>query len=71
MLAGPGERERDRYEKKDRKQRKQAGEGYLLFMKPPHVAWQLEGISHSPSLAQQLPKLMTLRITANGAWFLH
>lgn len=31
MLAGPVERERDGEEKKDRKQRQKAEEGFLLF----------------------------------------
>lgn len=69
MSCAPGEREKDGEEKKDRKQRQKEGEGFFFFALyvAPRVAWQLEGISHSLSLSQQLPKLMTLRITANGA----
>lgn len=68
MSCAPGEREKDGEEKKDRKQRQKEGEGFFFALYvAPRVAWQLEGISHSLSLSQQLPKLMTLRITANGA----
>lgn len=39
----------------------------LLFMQPHHVAWLLEGISHSSALSQQHQQIMTLHIITNGA----
>lgn len=61
------ERRMERRRKTESRDRKKERDFFFALYVAPRVAWQLEGISHSLSLSQQLPKLMTLRITANGA----
>lgn len=68
MSCAPGERvEGWRGEERQKAETERRRGIFFALYVAPRVAWQLEGISHSLSLSQQLPKLMTLRITANGA----
>lgn len=80
MLCSLGEGKRNRIaeekqtakNKNKKKKQKESWRGNSCSLCcPPHVAWQLEGISLSHSLSQQLLKLTTSRIIANGAGFVH
>lgn len=55
-------------DRKKREKRQRQKEGFLLSIQPSHVALAARRHCTLTNLSLQLPKLMTLHITANGSW---